>query len=141
MREKSKNAIAIACLAGALVLVGAGCASAPPGTGAAAAAQPSSANGGTSDASVKVFTMTAKRWEFDPNVIRVKQGDRVRLLVTSQDVTHGFSLPDFNVNETLPPGQTVTIEFTADRQGTFEFRCSVFCGEGHRGQRGTLIVE
>ena len=84
--------------------------------------------------------MTAKQFEYSPSTITVKKGDRVKLLITSQDVTHGFSLPDFGVSATIEPGKTTTVEFTADKAGTFEFRCNVFCGTGHPNMKGTLVV-
>ena len=90
---------------------------------------------------VKEFTMTARQWEFDPEVVRVNKGDTVRLFIQSIDVTHGFALPDFGVNERLSPGQTVEIEFVADKAGKFTFFCSVQCGAGHSSMNGQLIVE
>jgi len=91
--------------------------------------------------SVKEFTMTAKQFDFDPATIKVKQGDKVRLKIKSVDVAHGFGLPDFNVSVDLAPGQEQTVEFTADKKGTFTFFCSVFCGSGHPDMKGKLIVE
>ncbi len=90
---------------------------------------------------VKEFSMIAKKWQFDPSTINVKQGDKVRLKIKSIDVTHGFSLPDFNVNENLEPEKEVVVEFIADKKGEFSFFCSVFCGEGHSGMKGKLVVE
>lgn len=87
------------------------------------------------------ISVSAKRWKFDPSIIAVKKGDRVKLSIQSIDVTHGFSIPDFNVNETLKPNETTIVEFTADKTGTFTFACSVFCGSGHSTMKGTLIVE
>ena len=89
----------------------------------------------------KEFSMIAKKWQFDPSTINVKQGDKVRLKIKSIDVTHGFSLLDFNVNENLAPEKEVVVEFIADKKGEFSFFCSVFCGEGHSGMKGKLIVE
>jgi len=90
---------------------------------------------------VKEITMTAKKFQFDPSEIRVKQGETVRLKITSTDVTHGFSLPDFNVDQQLEPGKEITVEFVADKKGTFTFMCSVLCGAGHKDMKGSLIVE
>lgn len=90
---------------------------------------------------VKEFTMTAKQFEFVPNTITVNQGDTVKLTITSIDVTHGFNLPDFGINERLNPGKPVTVEFVADKKGTFTFACSVPCGSGHSGMSGRLVVE
>lgn len=88
----------------------------------------------------KTFAITARQWEFDPATITVDEGDTITFNITSEDVTHGFSLPEFDVSKTLSPGTTTTATFTADEAGTFSFSCSVSCGTGHGGMRGTLIV-
>jgi cytochrome c oxidase subunit 2 len=90
---------------------------------------------------VKSFTMEAKQFEFIPDTITVQEGDHVELKVTSTDVSHGIAISAFGVRESLPPNKEVTIEFVADKKGSFNFFCSVPCGSGHRGMTGTLIVE
>ncbi len=90
---------------------------------------------------VKEFDVTAKQWEFIPDTITVNKGDTVILNVESIDVNHGISIPQFGVGESLSPGKKVTVEFVADKAGTFSFYCSVYCGEGHSNMKGTLIVE
>ena len=71
----------------------------------------------------------------------MNKGDKVRITVTSVDVTHGFSLPDFGINKKLEPDAPVIIDFVADKKGTFEFKCNVPCGSGHKTMAGTLIVK
>lgn len=90
---------------------------------------------------IKSFTLTAKTWSWEPSTIKVKKGDTVKLTITSVDVPHGFSLPDYGINQTIEAGQTTTVQFTADKTGTFTFSCSIFCGEGHSDMKGALIVE
>lgn len=90
---------------------------------------------------LKEFQMTARQWEFEPSTITVNRGDRVRLKITSEDVAHGLAIPQFKVNSRLEPGQETVVEFTADQNGTFTFFCSIFCGAGHSGMRGTLVVK
>ena len=89
---------------------------------------------------VKEFKVEAKSWEFLPDTIEVKKGDKVRLLVTSLDVPHGLSIPEYGINERLDPGKTVTVEFTADKTGSFTAFCSVFCGAGHSKMGGQIVV-
>lgn len=100
-----------------------------------------SSDTGTTSGNVKEFDMTAKQWEFSPSTITVNQGDTVKLTIESIDVAHGFALPTFGVNEELVPGETVNIEFVADKKGTYTFFCSVQCGAGHSDMKGTLIVQ
>ena len=90
---------------------------------------------------VKEFEVIAKQFEFLPNTITVKQGDTVKLSITSADVTHGFAINDFGINETIEPGKTTNIEFVANKKGTFNFYCSIPCGTGHGTMKGQLIVE
>ena len=87
------------------------------------------------------FTMTAKNFEFDPSTITVKKGEKVRLIITAADHDHGFKLDAFDIDQVLKKGDTETIEFTATKAGTFEFKCSVYCGRGHRRMKGKLVVE
>jgi cytochrome c oxidase subunit 2 len=85
--------------------------------------------------------MTAVKYRFDPETVRVKKGDRVKLIVTATDRDHGFKLAAFHIEQKLPKGEAVTVEFTAGQAGTFPFQCSVFCGLGHKKMHGQLIVE
>ena len=126
-------------IAGLLLLVGAGCAQQNnqkdnvPATSAVPAVTPTG--------EIKSFTLVAKKFTFEPETITVNKGDTVRISLTSSDVKHSFSLPEFNVNVELPVGQTKTVEFVADKAGTFSFACRVFCGLGHGGMNGKLIVQ
>ena len=103
--------------------------------------QNSAATSTTAINPVKEFTMTAKQWAFDPEVITVKKGDSVRIKIKSIDVSHGFSLPDYGFDQELEPGKEVTVEFIASKKGEFTFFCSFFCGQGHRDMKGKLVVE
>lgn len=94
----------------------------------------------TQGSGVKEFKMTAKQFAFEPSVIEVNKGDKVRLIVASKDVPHGISIPEYGINERLDPGNPVTIEFTADKEGTFTTFCSVFCGSGHSNMKGKIVV-
>ena len=84
--------------------------------------------------------VVAKQFSFNPDPIIVNQGENVRLLLTSEDVEHGFSISEYGINEKIKPDETTTVEFTADKAGEFEIRCSVVCGAGHSGMKGKLIV-
>jgi len=79
---------------------------------------------------------------FRPNRIEVAKGQRVRLVLTSYDVTHSFQLLDFGI-DTGPifPGTKRVVEFVADRVGTFPFQCNVRCSPLHRNMVGQLIVK
>jgi len=90
---------------------------------------------------VKEIRMTAKKYEYEPGVITVKQGEHVRLIIMPLDHDHGFKIDAYHIDELLKKGEPTTIEFTADTTGTLPFQCSHFCGLGHKGMKGELIVE
>ena len=92
-------------------------------------------------AETQEIQMTAKKYEFDPNVITVKQGDHVKLVITSLDRDHGIKLAAFGIKERLKKGVPTTVEFTASKAGTFPFECSVECGLGHHRMKGKVVVE
>lgn len=85
--------------------------------------------------------MTAKKYAFDPAEIRVRKDERVKLVITALDREHGFKLEAFDIDRKLSKGEPVTIEFVADKAGTFPFQCSHLCGLGHHKMKGRLIVE
>ena len=91
-----------------------------------------------------VIHVEVERFEFIPQRIRVRQGERVRLVFTSRDTRHGVVIAEYGIYEDeIPPrgkGE-VAVEFTADRPGTFTYRCAHLCGAGHAMMRGLLVVE
>ena len=108
-------------------------------------AQVAQLQAGAEDHEVKelVFDVSGGSFYFVPNEIRVKEGDQVKIVFTNVGGTHDLVLPDFGVaTKVTKTGETDTIEFTANKKGSYEFYCSV--GNGyHRqmGQIGTLFVE
>ncbi|MEM2138343.1 MAG: cupredoxin domain-containing protein [Candidatus Anstonellaceae archaeon] len=93
------------------------------------------------DASLKEFTITASRFKFEPSTITVNKGDRVRLTLRNSDVSHGIAISEFNVDLRAGAGETKSIEFLADKEGTFNFFCSIYCGDGHPEMSGKLVVK
>jgi cytochrome c oxidase subunit 2 len=87
------------------------------------------------------IAITAKRFEFVPATITLKKGETVKLVVTSEDVTHGFFLRPLKIDTDLTPGQTQEITVTPQSAGTFTAICHHFCGAGHGGMKLTVIVE
>jgi len=107
---------------------------------------------------VHVIEVTAKKYEFDPSPIHVKQGAKVQLKITASDHTHGFrirSMPDgidthgqpgliFTSSQEchrIEKGTTEVIEFVAQTPGTYPFSCCVVCGLHHHSMKSELIVD
>ncbi len=89
----------------------------------------------------KEFNMIAKQFSFEPSTITVKKGDTVKINLNSIDVDHGIGITEFNVNLKVGKGETKSVEFVADKAGTFTMFCNVFCGADHKDMKGTLLVE
>jgi cytochrome c oxidase subunit 2 len=94
----------------------------------------------SSPAAGQVIHLTAKKFEYSPNEITVKKGQPVTIEIASLDRKHGFTIPDLKVRSDVRPGAENVVRFTPDRAGTFNFHCDLFCGSGHEGMTGTLIV-
>ncbi|MES2229319.1 MAG: cupredoxin domain-containing protein [Pseudomonadota bacterium] len=88
----------------------------------------------------RVIKIVAKKFEFVPAEIHVKQGETVMLQFNAPEVPMGFNLPDFKLRTDIMPGRVISLELRPDRAGTFTFLCDVFCGSGHEDMNGTLIV-
>ena len=88
----------------------------------------------------RVIKVSARRFVFTPNTIQLRKGEPVTFELTSQDIFMGMNIPDFAVRSDIVPGQTTRLSFTPDKAGKFVFLCDVFCGDGHEGMSGTLVV-
>lgn len=90
---------------------------------------------------VKTIEVAASRYKFDPEKIEVNEGDRVVLKMRSLDVAHGLGVKEFKVQAAIPKGgEVVTVEFVASKAGTYVIECSEYCGRGHKGMKGQLVV-
>jgi len=77
---------------------------------------------------------------FSPGTIELKQGEPVRLVLKSVDVTHGFAVDELKIAREIPVGPPTVIVFTPEQTGQFVFYCAVRCGKHHLQMRGTIIV-
>lgn len=89
--------------------------------------------------------MTMIRSSFTPDSFEVREGDTITFNLTSvetlRDMTHGFALPDHNLNVALPPGFTKTIQVKAGKPGVYWFYCTNFCSALHLEMRGRMVVQ
>ena len=85
--------------------------------------------------------VVAKRFGFEPARVEVKEGERIRLVVSSEDGVHGLEIKKFRVNKKIPRGgDKVTMDFVASAPGEYPILCSEYCGEGHEEMKGMLVV-
>ncbi len=92
------------------------------------------------DGSVEV-TGIAMMFAFLPAEIRVPAGKPVTFRLTSPDVMHGFQIVGTNANTMIIPGYVSQFTIIFDTPGEYLIVCNEYCGLGHHGMFGKLIVE
>ncbi len=68
--------------------------------------------------------------ETDNNVV-VPVGKKIRLLITANDVIHGWYVPQLGVNQYGIPGFIKDAWFQANEPGVYRGQCSQICGKEH----------
>lgn len=94
------------------------------------------------DGEILLVARTFERGGWSPAKVKVKKGQKVRLRILAEDVTHSFQLLHLGV-DTGPifTGTSQVAEFTPDRAGTFPFYCNTRCSTRHENLMGLLTVE
>lgn len=68
--------------------------------------------------------------EVDHRIV-VPIGAEVRILITSADVIHAWTIPSLGVKVDAVPGRLNQLGFTSNRPGVFYGQCSEICGSNH----------
>jgi cytochrome c oxidase subunit II len=85
--------------------------------------------------------ITAKKYEFDAPRIEMKVGETIELTLNSLDTKHGFECKELGVAKvTFEKGRAAIVTLTANKPGTYEFKCANFCGMGHGKMKGEIVV-
>jgi len=123
-----------------------------------AACYAGSAHALQADQNVQTIEVIAKKYDFTPSPIHVKQGTRVRLKITATDRAHGIKIDEYpdGAKSKGEPGLVftskqdcvklekdvpATVEFVAKNPGTYTFKCCVHCGFGHGHLTGQIVAE
>jgi cytochrome c oxidase subunit 2 len=95
------------------------------------------------------ISVVGKRWMWkiqhengrrEINQLHVPMGVPVALSITSEDVIHSFFIPAFRIKKDAVPGRYATAWFQATRVGEYHLFCAEYCGTGHSGMIGSIIV-
>lgn len=91
---------------------------------------------------VREIAVEGDEYSFSPAGISVSKGEKIKLTFTnSGNLPHNFRVDELGIaTKTISGGATDTIEFTAEKSGTF----TSYCGVGsHRslGMEGSLEVQ
>jgi cytochrome c oxidase subunit 2 len=93
------------------------------------------------ESSEQIIKVMAKKFEFSPEKIVLKKGMPVTLELTTLDRKHGFAVPELGIRAEIKSNETTRVRIVPDKVGTFAFHCDVFCGDGHEGMSGQIVIE
>jgi cytochrome c oxidase subunit 2 len=74
------------------------------------------------------------------NELRIPVGTPIKVILSSRDVIHTYSVPKFRVKEDMIPGRTTYMWFKADEPGEYPAYCSEYCGTAHSLMLGKVIA-
>jgi cytochrome c oxidase subunit 2 len=100
------------------------------------------------DDAIDVY-VTGKQWMWkiqhpqgqrEINELHVPVGQKVRLIMTSEDVIHSFYIPAFRMKRDVVPGRYHKAWFEATKVGTYHLFCAEYCGTDHSRMVGRVHV-
>jgi cytochrome c oxidase subunit 2 len=99
---------------------------------------------------VESVDVTAKQWawvfhypeqDVTSTELHLPVDRRVRLVLRSEDVLHGFYVPAFRVKQDVVPNHTIDFEFTPTRTGTYRLRDSMYSGAYFAANQSNVVVQ
>ena len=95
---------------------------------------------------VREINVKAFQYGWEPESIVVKKGEKIRFIVETVDVPHGFELegiiiPGWDPDKSVKKGDKTILEINAEEAGVWDMVCTAYCGPGHTGMKGKYIVK
>ncbi|MGV8898730.1 MAG: hypothetical protein ACOH2B_05730 [Burkholderiaceae bacterium] len=86
--------------------------------------------------------MTAGKWYYQPNTLRLDAGQAYRFRMMALDVSHGASIQFGKGGRMmrLLPGRLTETELTFQQPGRYLMYCTVYCGAAHDMMQATIEV-
>ena len=79
-------------------------------------------------------------YAFSPDRIEVQKDDLVKITFSARDMAHSITIDEYRISKRAAAGQSVVLEFRADRTGTVTFYCNMMQDERCRNMKGQLVV-
>jgi cytochrome c oxidase subunit 2 len=83
------------------------------------------------------FEIVASNWEFDQEYYAIRANEAIEVNVNSIEGVHGIEIVGTDYNNIVNNKPT---SITVTEPGTYEIRCSIPCGSGHRTMITKLVV-
>jgi cytochrome c oxidase subunit 2 len=95
---------------------------------------------------VRQIEVKGSQYTWEPENIVVQRGEKIKLIVTSADVWHGFelegiSIPGWDPDKLIKKGENAVIEFVAQEAGVWDVVCTGYCGPGHATMKRKYVVK
>jgi heme/copper-type cytochrome/quinol oxidase subunit 2 len=87
------------------------------------------------------ITIRGDQFAFNPQQIEVRKDDLVKITFTAVDIPHSFNVEGYRIAKRAGAGQTVVLEFRADRAGEHAFYCDLAQDDRCRQMKGKLLVK
>jgi cytochrome c oxidase subunit II len=75
------------------------------------------------------------------NELYMPLGKPTLIELSSKDVIHSFSIPEFRIKQDAVPGMNIEVWVEPTMTGHFELGCAQLCGVGHSFMRGDVYVQ
>jgi len=76
----------------------------------------------------------------DPPELWVPINEPIRFVLTSDNVIHAFSVPEFLFKQDVVPGRQNQFQITVDVPGRYRGQCAEFCGKDHAAMNFTVVA-
>ncbi|QPW14499.1 cytochrome c oxidase subunit II [Mammaliicoccus sciuri] len=86
------------------------------------------------------LVILASAFNYQPSKVEIPKGSKVKIIATSKDTLHGFSLPGTNVNMMLEPGHISEYYKTFNEKREYLIICNEYCGIGHADMKSMIKV-
>ncbi|MCD8801835.1 cytochrome B5 [Mammaliicoccus sciuri] len=86
------------------------------------------------------LVILASAFNYQPGKVEIPKGSKVKIIATSKDTLHGFSLPGTNVNMMLEPGHISEYYKTFNEKREYLVICNEYCGIGHADMKSMIKV-
>ncbi|GMQ99208.1 MAG: hypothetical protein BMS9Abin18_0024 [Zetaproteobacteria bacterium] len=84
--------------------------------------------------------LLARNYDWGKFILELEKGKSYRLHLASLDMRHAIVVHELELMNRIKPDEFKVIEFTPGKAGRFRLICGEWCGTGHAGMVGTIIV-